>query len=119
MAREDYLFTGPDWHSVDRHQRQQMAAEIERVDADSLLNTSVEDLANFFAEKFKIVVPVLDVDDLVVDQREKQIDVSRDPMRMIMDHGCPVYITGTIESRIQFGRSLCVRRLHPGWFQRR
>lgn len=103
MAREDYLFTGPDWHSVDRHQRQQMAAEIERVDADRLLNTPVEDMANFFAEKFKIAVPVLDVDDLVVNQREKQIDVSRDPIRMITDRGRPVYITGTeIEVELPF-----------------
>jgi hypothetical protein len=58
MAREDYLFTGPDWNAVDRHQRQQMIAEIEKVDADRLLNTSVEDLANYFAEKFKINAPV-------------------------------------------------------------
>ena len=30
-----------------------MAAEIERVDADRLLNTSVDDLAQFFADKFR------------------------------------------------------------------
>lgn len=40
MARDDDLFTGPDWRSVDRHQREQMRAEIERVDPDRLLNSS-------------------------------------------------------------------------------
>lgn len=103
MAREDYLFTGPDWHSVDRHQRQQMVAEIERVDPDRLLNTSVDDLALYFSEKYKINVPVLDEENLVVDQREKQIDVSRDPNRYITDRSRPFYITGSeIEVEIPF-----------------
>jgi hypothetical protein len=103
MAREDYLFTGADWYSVDRHQRQQMVSEIEGVEANRLLNTSVGDMARFFATKFQITVPELDVSNLVVDQREKQIDVSRDPMRMIMDHSRPFYITGTeIEVEVPF-----------------
>lgn len=103
MAREDYLFTGPDWHSVDRHQRQQMAAEIERVDPDRLLNTSVDDLALYFSEKYKIDVPVLDEQNLVVDQREKQIDVSKDQNRYITDRSRPFYITGSeIEVEIPF-----------------
>lgn len=103
MAREDYLFTGPDWHSVDRHQRQQMVAEIEKVDPDRLLNTSVDDLALYFSEKYKINVPVLDEENLVVDQREKQIDVSRDPNRYITDRSRPIYITGSeIEVEIPF-----------------
>jgi hypothetical protein len=103
VAREDYLFTGPDWHSVDRHQRQQMAAEIEKVDPDRLLNTSVDDLALYFSEKYKIDVPVLDEENLVVDQREKQIDVSRDQNRYITDRSRPFYITGSeIEVEIPF-----------------
>ncbi len=103
MAREDYLFTGADWHSVDHHQRQQMAAEIEKVDPDRLLNTSVEDLALYFSEKYKINVPALDEENLTVDQREKQIDVSRDPNRYISDRSRPLYITGSeIEVEIPF-----------------
>jgi len=103
VAREDYLFTGADWHSVDRHQRQQMAAEIEKGDPDRLLNTSVDDLALYFSEKYKIDVPVLDEENLTVDQREKQIDVSRDPNRYITDRSRPFYITGSeIEVEIPF-----------------
>jgi len=103
VAREDHLFTGPDWHSVNRHQRQQMAAEIEKVDPDRLLNTSVDDLAIYFSEKYKIDVPVLDEENLVVDQREKQIDVSRDQNRYITDRSRPFYISGSeIEVEIQF-----------------
>ena len=114
MAREDYLFTGPDWHAVDRHQRQQMIAEIDRVDADRLLNSSVEDMAQYFAKKFSIVVPVLDLNNLVVDQREKQIDVSRDPMRMIMDRGRPFNVTGTeIEVEIPFSGEAEAFKIQP------
>jgi hypothetical protein len=75
VAREDYLFAGPDSHSVDRHQRQQMMRDIESVDANRLLNSSADDLARYFAEKYQIEVPTLDVGNLVVDEREKQIDV--------------------------------------------
>lgn len=103
MAREDYLFTGTDWHSVDRHQREQMVAEIEKIDPDRLLNTSVDDLSIFFSDKHKIEVPVLDEENLVVDQREKQIDVSRDQNRYISDRSRPFYITGSdIEVEIPF-----------------
>ncbi|UUX97316.1 hypothetical protein [Aquabacterium sp. J223] len=80
-----------------------MAAEIEKVDPDRLLNTSVDDLALYFSENYKIDVPVLDEDNLVVDQREKQIDVSRDQNRYITDRSRPFYITGSeIEVEIPF-----------------
>lgn len=103
MAQEDHLFTGPDWHSVDRHQRQQMVADIEKVDPDRLLNSSADDLAAYFADKYKIDVPVLDEENLVVDQHEKQIDVSRDQNRYIRDPSRPFYITGSeIEVEIPF-----------------
>jgi hypothetical protein len=80
-----------------------MIAEIEKVDPDRLLNTSVDDLAVYFADKYKIDVPVLDEQKLVVDQREKQIDVSRDQNRYITDRSRPFYITGSeIEIEIPF-----------------
>lgn len=114
MAREDYLFTGPDWYTVDRHQRQQMVAEIEKVDPDRLLNTSLDDLALYFSEKYKIDVPVLDEENLVVDQREKQIDVSRDQNRYITDRSRPFYITGSeIEVEIPFTGEVEAFKIQP------
>ena len=114
MAREDYLFTGPDWHSVDRHQRQQMIAEIEKVEPDRLLNASVDDLAVYFSGKYQIDVPVLDEENLVVDQREKQIDVSRDQNRYINDRSRPFYITGSeIEVEIPFAGEAEAFKIQP------
>ncbi|WP_181098571.1 hypothetical protein [Xanthomonas arboricola] len=103
MAREDYLFTGADWLSVDRNQRQQMTEEIERIDSDRLLNTSVDDLTIYFSEKYGIEVPVLDEGGLVVDERETQIDISRDHSRHVLDRSRPCYITGSaIEVEVPF-----------------
>jgi hypothetical protein len=103
MRDHQYLFAGPDWFAVDRHQHQEMHKEIESVDGDRLLNTSIDDLARYFENKFRIDVPVLLTEEVVVDQRETQIDVSRDPMRMIMDRSRPFYVTGTeVEVEIPF-----------------
>jgi hypothetical protein len=114
VSREDYLFTGPDSFAVDRHQRQQMAADIERLEPDRLLNTPVEDLAAFFAEKYRVAIPTLDVDNIVVDQHEKRIDVSGDPMRMIMDRGRPCYVTGTeIKVEIPFSGEAEAFKIQP------
>jgi hypothetical protein len=91
-----------------------MASEIGRVDATRLLNTSVEDLANFFAEKFKITVPMLMEDEIVVDSREKQIDVSRDSMRMIIDRDRSFYVTGTeVEVEVPFTGEADALKIRP------
>lgn len=117
MARDDYLFNGVDWNSVDRHQRQELATEVERVDPDRLLNTSVEDLTSYFAAKFQIDVPVLDIENLVVDQHEKQIDVSRDPMRLIMDRSQPFVVVGSeIEVEIPFTGEAEAFKIQPNPF---
>lgn len=95
MARDAYLFTGPSWSDVDRHQRDQMRKQIEAVDADRLLNTAVDDLATYFSQTFDVEVPTLLVDDRVVDQHEVKIDVSRDFDRMITDRSRPFYVAGS------------------------
>ena len=114
MAREDFLFTGADWHSVEQHQRQQMAAEIERVDPDRLLNSSINDLAHYFSERYKIDVPVLDQENLIVDQRETKIDVSRDQNRYITDRSRPFYVTGSeIEVEVAFSGEAEAFKIQP------
>jgi len=114
VARDDYLFTGAGWNAVDQHQREQMRTEIERIDPDRLLNSSVDDLSQFFAEKFTIDVPELDIGNIVVDQREKQLDVSRDSMRMIMDRSRPFFVTGSeIEVEVPFSGEAGAFKIQP------
>lgn len=74
MSREDILFSQIAWFSVDQHQRSKMAEEIAALDGNRLLNTSVDDLCRYFAENFRVGVPVLDREGIVADQRETQID---------------------------------------------
>ena len=117
MASRDYLFSETDWHSVERYQQQQMADEIERIDGDRLLNTSVEDLVAYFVKKFEIDVPTLDLGNLVVDQREKQIDVSGDQLRFLADHDGPFFVAGAeVKVEIPFKGDAGAFRVRPNPF---
>lgn len=103
MRDREYLFSKVSWHDVERHQLQEMQKAIAALDGNRLLNTSVEDLVLYFENKFQIEIPNLLKEEIVVDQRETQIDVSRDQNRMIYDRGRPFHIAGTeIEVEIPF-----------------
>lgn len=99
----NYLFHDVDWFSVNQHQRGKLALEIDGINGDRLLNSSVEDLCDYFDKKYKIEVPVLIPGDIVADQRETKIDVSRDPRRYFSDPGQPFYVNGTtVEISVPF-----------------
>ena len=92
----DYLFCGTDWFSVEESQKRTLESEIDAIDGNRLLNTSVDDLCDYFDEKFRIDIPELHEDQIVADQEETQIDVSQDPMRYIRDTSRPFYVAGTL-----------------------
>lgn len=103
MRDRQYLFSDVDWFSVERNQIQKMSEEIATVNGDRLLNTAVDDLARYFESKFKVEVPALVTEEIVVDQREAKIDVRHDPRRWIDDRTRPVYVPGTeVEVEIPF-----------------
>lgn len=103
MKDREYLFSNARWHDVEAHQLQEMREAIESMEGNRLLNTSVDDLAGHFEQKFRIEIPTLRTEEIVVDQRETKIDVSRDHNRMIFDRSKPFHITGTeIEVEIPF-----------------
>ena len=114
MRDRQHLFSHSDWASVEQYQLQQLRKEVNAVDADRLLNTAADDLARFFEAKFHIEVPVLSRDDIVVDQREAQIDVRYDPMRWIEDQSRPFYIAGTeVQVEIPFTGQSQVFEIRP------
>lgn len=103
MRDRNFLFSTVRWHDVETHQLQEMRKTVESMDGDRLLNTSVEDLAKYLEEKFQIEIPTLLTEEIVVDQRETRIDVSRDHNRAIFDRSRPFHITGTeIEVEVPF-----------------
>lgn len=92
----NHLFNDVDWFAVERSQRERMLSEIDSIEGNRLLNTSVDDLCAYFANTYSIDVPVLDEEGITADQQEVQIDVSRDPMRAIRDRSRPFHIAGTV-----------------------
>jgi len=102
-ATDDHLFFKADWFSVAENQKRLMGEEVRSFDGNRLLNTAPDDLARYLIEKYSVDVPVLDDENITADQREEQIDVSRDPSRFIRDPSRPFYIAGTaVEVTIPF-----------------
>lgn len=103
MRERNYLFNNVDWYSVDQHQRKELAKEIDGINGDRLLNTSVDDLCDYFEKKYKVEVPALRPENIVADQRETKIDVSGDPRRYFSNPGQPFYVNGTaVEISVPF-----------------
>ena len=64
------LFGGASVYQVTQQQRDRMRVEIEGYDGDRLLNTSPNDLAEYFAQKYNLDPPHIVEDRISVDQRE-------------------------------------------------
>jgi hypothetical protein len=113
-SREDLLFNTDDWFRVSKAQKQKMDQAISAKSGDQLLNTSTEDLARYCEAEFSINVPVIDRDDVSVDQRETQIDVSHDSFRYFSDRSGPHYITGTaVDVDVPFSGDAEVFKIQP------
>ena len=103
MNKDNHLFSTYDWFSFEQHQLEKLKEEVAGWDENRLLNTSVENLCKYFVEKYRIDVPVLDMNEITVGRRETQVDVSRDPRRRIIAPIRPVYVSGIeIEITVPF-----------------
>jgi hypothetical protein len=89
-----YLFSTYDLGQSLRNTVEKMRQEIEGLDANRLLNTAPTDLAQHFAEKFRIEPIQLLRDDWHAEQHEVQVDVRHDGMRGIMDRSRPALVPG-------------------------
>ena len=101
--KDNYLFSEIDWNSADQNQRAQLEKEVANLDENQLLNTPIDKLCAYFAEKYRVDIPVLNRKDIKADRRETEIDVSQDPMRAVSDRSKPYFITGTeVEINVPF-----------------
>ena len=93
-------------------QQQKLKNEVNnQLDARTLAQISEEEIVQRLAAKYKLEVPVLDEEKAAMSHREVDVDVSRDPMRMILDRSRAFYIKGTeITIAVPF-------RGDPGLFQ--
>lgn len=103
-GNEKELFSRRHWFDVEGNQKKLLEEEVASMDGNRLLNTSVDDLCSYLVDTYSIEdVPILRCEAIVVDQRETQIDVSRDPMRFVRDRSRPAYVQGTeIEYSVPF-----------------
>lgn len=90
-----YLFSKYDLRGTLENKTNEMQSEIDRMDDDRLLNTSVNDMVSFLVEKHSIENIQLDESGITVDQAETHIDVSGDRNRYFRDRSGPHHVKGT------------------------
>jgi hypothetical protein len=95
MARGEPLFSKYDLSLALLEQDKRIKEAVEKIEANSFLNSSQDDLCEQLEEQFRINVPSLNEDAIQVDQQEATVDVSGDPNRMIFDRSQPFYMKGT------------------------
>ena len=93
------LFNNNDIHTFKELLKRQLTEEIDEIEANRLLNTAVDPLLKYFADKYRMEVPILEEDKITTDQDEEQMDVSSDPLRLIRNRSRPHYISA---SRVDF-----------------
>jgi hypothetical protein len=94
---DNFLFSKYDWNAIQQSQIQQLNDEIRGYNGTQLLNTSTDDLCQYFLEKYRFEVPVLhkEINEILADQKEVRVDISQDPYRYISDRSRPHYVQGT------------------------
>ncbi|MGJ3259544.1 MAG: hypothetical protein ACFE0S_08065 [Rhodospirillales bacterium] len=110
MSRNDRLFNSTDWFSVSEERKAAIRNEINELDPDQLLNTSVDTAVQHFVEKNTVPVPVLDRDNIVIENREAS--------RMVNDYGRQVRVTTTeIVVTVPFSGATDAFRIKPSTYR--
>jgi len=90
-----YLFASRGLRDLLEERARQIDIETAQIEGERLLNTSVADLVSYFVQKYELEVPTLRVDEMVADESESRVDVSRDPNRFFIgERRGPFYVPG-------------------------
>lgn len=96
MKDTNYLFYNYDLRNRLDKQELRMNEEIDGIEANRLLNTSVEDLVSYFVDNYKVEVPRLLEDKITVDPpHETKVDARDYFDRHVSDPSKPFYIPAT------------------------
>jgi hypothetical protein len=94
--REDILFYKYDLGKVIEHRRAQLKEEVDNVDRNYILNTSVDDLCNYLENEYRLSPVLLHRDKIHIKEHgETEVDVRYDVNRFIRDKSKPIYVKGT------------------------
>jgi hypothetical protein len=92
---QELLFNKYQIFGVVQGQNEALKKRVQSIPADKLLNASEHDLVQAIVEEFRLNVPVIKDDDIYIAYSgEAQVDVSRDPMRMIYNRSEPFSVAG-------------------------
>ena len=91
----DLLFHNADLGSVLATQEQALSKEIGSLSEDRVLNSSQEDLCDYFVEKYRIDAIEIDESGVQADYGDAQVDVSHRFEYARFDRSRPTYVTGT------------------------
>lgn len=102
MSRSrNYLFSKHKWFQVEKSQERALRGAIDSADEQSILETSMDELCKSYEGQFKIDVPVLCEEEIVVSSRESPVDISFDFVRG--GDGSPRFAPGTlVEVKVPF-----------------
>jgi hypothetical protein len=87
--QDDLLFFKADINAVTDAQQRNMGGEIQGLDPDRLLNTPVDDLVAYFAQKYRIEVPTLH-------RGRALLDEPRETYQEVNDYGRQIRIPSTL-----------------------
>lgn len=93
--RDTLLFSEYDLVQVLDGAKKQMVQDIDKYPPNKLLNSSTEDLIQYFVDLIKMAPITLLVDHIQADQNEIEVDISQDRSRAIFDRSQPLHIKGT------------------------
>lgn len=92
---EELLFNKYDVFGIVQGHTEAVKKRVQSIPSNTLLNASEHDLVQALVEEFRLNVPVIKDEDIyIAHSGETQVDVSRDPMRMIYDRSEPFYLPG-------------------------
>lgn len=117
MARSDNLFAQGDLSAAFRGQEEKLAEAARAIPADHALARSAEELAAELVEQVRIEPLQVDWEGMTASYRDREVDVSRDPMRFIHDRSRPFMMPGTeITYHIPFRGEADLFKLRPSRF---
>jgi hypothetical protein len=90
-----FLFAERSLFEVLGSREEEMLNEADGIEGARFLNTSVEDLCDYFEQKYRLDVPQLKDEEITVAGSETNVDVSQSRLRLIVDRSEPFYIKGT------------------------
>jgi hypothetical protein len=97
------LFSTYDLQETLNNTNQALRKEVESIDSNRILNTSLSDLAEYLANKYKVTPLTLRKEEWHADQVETQVDVRYDSNRWIDDKSRPALVAGVrITIRVPF-----------------